>query len=104
LPIVALCYGLSADSAASAVGPDCPHLCCNFRRRFFVSLAFTANCKKNRQKKFHKKNSPKKISPKKISPKKISPKKNSPKKHFRKFSMKFHEICAVILEDASLFL
>jgi hypothetical protein len=70
LPIVALCYGLSADSAASAVGADCPHLCCNFRRRFFVSLAFTANCKKNRQKK-----SPKKISPKKIHQKKFHQKK-----------------------------
>jgi hypothetical protein len=22
---------------------NCPHLCCNFRRRFFVSLAFTEN-------------------------------------------------------------
>jgi hypothetical protein len=32
-----LCYGPSADSAAPA------HLCCHFRRRFFVSLAFSSN-------------------------------------------------------------
>jgi hypothetical protein len=44
-----LCCGLSADSPAPAVGADWAryinwtHLCCHFRRRFFVSLAFSKN-------------------------------------------------------------